>query len=138
MNATWTVKVERMAIHLPVGIYDDEVAPQPLWVSVTASGLASATPTSLDQCLDYEPLCHWLAQVWPTSPHTTLLETRVNQLIGYVFMLDTRVQSVWIGLYKQSMSRHSAVVGIERASTRIEFEAMTRICGSNMPLATAS
>jgi dihydroneopterin aldolase len=126
-----------MAILLPVGIYDEELVPQPLWVSVTASGLASAAPRSIDQCLDYEPLCDWLAQVWPATLHTPLLETRVNQLMTYVFTLDRRVQNVWIGLYKQSMSRHSAVVGIERASTRVEFETMTRTDAADMALATS-
>ncbi len=138
MNANWTIKIERMEIHLPVGIYDSELKPQPMWVSVTASGLASAEPHSLEQCLDYEPLCHWLAYVWPGTPHTPLLETRVNQVIGHVFALDTRVQSVWIGLYKQNMSRQSLAVGIERSSTRAEFEVLQRSRGVDMSSALAS
>ena len=31
MNTTWTIKIERMEIHLPVGIYADALDPQPLW-----------------------------------------------------------------------------------------------------------
>jgi dihydroneopterin aldolase len=138
MNANWTIKIERMEIRLPVGIYGDELEPQPLWVSVTASGAAGAAPRSLEQCLDYEPLCRWLAHVWPGTPHTPLLETRVNQLLDHVFALDARVHTVWVGLYKQNMSRHCVAVGIERTSTRSEFEAVQRTCGVDMALEIAS
>lgn len=122
VNATWTIKLERMEIRLPVGIYPDEVEPQTVWVSVAASGLASPSPQSIDQCFDYEPLCRWLTDVWPRTPHTPLLETRINQLLGFVYALDQRLETVWVGLYKQRMSRHAVAVGIERGTTRGEFE----------------
>jgi dihydroneopterin aldolase len=131
VNAAWTLKVERMEIHLPVGIHPDEVDPQPLWVSLTATGMADASPRSIEQCIDYEPLCHWLSSEWPRTPHTPLLETRINQLIAFVFDLDTRVQTVWAGLYKQRMSRDAVAVGIERQATRLEFEEQQRGAASD-------
>lgn len=137
MNANWTIKIERMEIHLPVGIYPSELEPQPMWVSVTVVASAPASPHSLEQCFDYEPLCHWLAQVWPGTPHTPLLETRANQLLDFVFGLDARVQSVSIGLYKQNMSRQALAVGIERGATRAAFEAQQRSSGVNKALALA-
>lgn len=121
-----------MKIHLPVGIYAHELDPQPVWVSLTASGVASASPRSLDQCFDYEPLCHWLTEVWPRTPHTPLLETRVNQLLGFVFGQDERLENVWVGLYKQGMSRQAVAVGIERCSTRVEFDAQQCAAGLAM------
>ena len=126
MNATWTVRIERLATQLPVGIYDHEQDAQPVWVSLTATGEASAAPGSLDDCFDYEPLCRWLTQEWPTSPHTPLLETRVNQVIEFLFAADPRVQQVWVGLYKQRVSQQALAVGMERASSRAEFEALRR------------
>ena len=126
MNAAWTVKVERLEIHLPVGIHADEIEAQPVWVSLTATGSAPASPRSLDDCFDYEPLCRWLSREWPLTPHTPLLEQRVNQLFHFVFGLDERVQTVWAGIYKQRMSHGAMAVGIEREATRIEFEAQTR------------
>ena len=126
MNTSWTIKVERLEIHLPVGIHADEVEPQPVWVSLAATGRAPASPLSLDQCFDYEPLCHWLLREWPRTPHTPLLETRINQLLAFVFALDARVQTVWVGLYKQRMSRSALAVGIERQATRLEFESQQR------------
>lgn len=126
MNATWTVRIERLATQLPVGIYDHEQDAQPVWVSLTATGEASAAPGSLGDCFDYEPLCRWLTQEWPASPHTPLLETRVNQVIEFVFASDPRVQQVWVGLYKQRVSQQALAVGMERASSRAEFEALRR------------
>ncbi|MCG3190440.1 MAG: hypothetical protein LKCHEGNO_03164 [Burkholderiaceae bacterium] len=140
MNTSWTVKVERMEIQLPVGIHADEFEPQPVWVSLAATGMAPASPASLDQCFDYEPLCHWLSLEWPRTPHTPLLETRINQLLAFVFGLDARVQSVWVGLYKQRMSRGAVGVGIERQATRREFEAQRRgdAIGSHTPAPEAA
>jgi 7,8-dihydroneopterin aldolase/epimerase/oxygenase len=133
VNTHWTIKIDRMEIRLPVGIYADELEPQTVWVSLTATGAAKASPQSIDQCLDYEPLCHWLADVWPHTPHTPLLETRINQLLTHVFSLDLRVETAWVGLYKQRMSRQAVAVGIERSMTRTEFNAEQAAAG----LATA-
>lgn len=123
MNALWTIRIDRMETHLSVGIHGDEQASQPMWVSLTASGMASATPDALDECFDYEPLCRWLTQVWPGTPHTPLLETRINQLLAFVFDLDPRVNEAWVGLYKQRVSRQALAIGMERSSTRAEYEA---------------
>ncbi len=126
MNATWTVRIDRLETHLPVGIYANEQDAQPVWVSLTATGEARAAPGSLDDCFDYEPLCRWLTQEWPASPHTPLLETRVNQVIEFLFTSDPRVQQVWVGLYKQRVSQQALAVGMERSSTRAEFDALRR------------
>lgn len=125
MNALWTVRVERLETRLPVGIYAEERKEQPVWVSLTVSGLAPADPAALDDCFDYEPLCRWLTQVWPATPHTPLLETRINQVLAFVFGQDPRIQQVWVGLYKQRVSHGAFAVGMERASTRAEFEALS-------------
>ena len=129
MNAIWTIRIERLQIHLPVGVYADEMEPQPLWVSLAASGEASASPGSLAQCFDYAPLCHWLTHVWPKSPHTPLLETRINELLSFVFGLDKRVQTVWVGLYKQRVSPLAVAIGIERSATRAQIE--SDVCRSS-------
>lgn len=120
-----------MEIRLPVGIHADEVEPQPVWVSLTATGMAPASPGSLDQCFDYEPLCRWLSDEWPRTSHTPLLEARINQLLAFLFGLDARVQTVWVGLYKQRMSRSAVAVGIERQTTRVEFDAQQRAAAAD-------
>jgi 7,8-dihydroneopterin aldolase/epimerase/oxygenase len=126
MNAAWTVRIERLAIQLAVGVHPNEREPQPLWVSVTLEGLAPASPETLDDCIDYEPLCRWLTQHWPQTPHTALLETRINELLAFAFGLDARVSAARVGLYKERMSRDAISVGVERHATRLEFEAQRR------------
>lgn len=130
MNADWTLRIERLQTQLQVGIYEHELPPQAIWVSLRATGDAEANPESIEQCLDYEPLCHWLTQIWPHSPHTPLLETRVNEVIAHVFAADARIHHVWVGLYKQAVSEHARAVGIERACTRQAFDAATRSCAA--------
>ena len=120
MNAIWSVKIDRLETVLAVGLYEDEREAQPVWVSVTLTGLAPAVPSDLDGCLDYEPLCRWLATEWPRTPHTPLLETRVNEVFDFAFGLDPRVQEVAVGLYKQRVSRFATAVGIERTASRGE------------------
>ena len=120
MDAIWSVRIERLETKLAVGIYDNEREPQPVWVSVTLTGLAPAVPGGLHDCLDYEPLCRWLATEWPRSPHTPLLETRVNEVFDFAFELSPRVQEVSVGLYKQRVSRYATAIGLERSTSRAE------------------
>lgn len=35
MNADWSIGTERLEIHLPVGIYNDGLKPQPLGVAIS-------------------------------------------------------------------------------------------------------
>jgi len=60
-----------------------------------------------------------------------LLEARINQLLAFLFGMDARVQTVWVGLYKQRMSRNAVAVGIERQTTRVEFDAQQRATAAN-------
>lgn len=122
MSADWTLRIERMPIELAVGIYPHEQQAQPLLVSLEVEGHADADPRDLEGCLDYEPLCLWLRLEWPQSPHVPLLETRVNQVFEYLFATDPRITSARVGLYKQRMSFGAQSVGIERHTTRAEFD----------------
>jgi dihydroneopterin aldolase len=126
VNTTWAVRIERLRTRLCVGVHADELAPQPVWVTVRLRGVATASPTALSECMDYEPLCRWVTETWPRAPHTPLLETRINELLAFVFDLDPRVQEVHAGLTKQRMSRQAVSVGVERCVSRPEFEAQRR------------
>ena len=126
MNATWTVRIERLQTRLRVGVDADEGVPQPVTVTLRLRGVAAACPASLGECIDYAPLCRWIAEEWPCTPHVALLETRVNELLAFAFDLDARVQEVHAGLAKQRMSDQAVSVGIERCVSRHEFEAQRR------------
>jgi dihydroneopterin aldolase len=122
MSTDWTLRVERMPIELSVGIYPHEHLPQPVLVSLEVQGRAEADPDDLEGCLDYEPLCLWLKQEWPRSPHVPLLESRVNQVFAFLFDSDPRITTATVGLYKERMSLGAQCVGIERRTTREAFE----------------
>jgi dihydroneopterin aldolase len=131
VNGTWSVRIDRLPTQLRVGIDPDELAPQPVWVTLRLRGVAAACPASLRQCIDYAPLCRWITEWWPRTPHTPLLETRINQLVAAAFELDERIQDVEIGLAKQRMGALGALVGIERCVSRPEFEAQRRHLASH-------
>lgn len=133
MNTTWSVRIERLLTQLRVGVHADELSAQPVWVTLQLQGVAPACPTTLGECIDYEPLCRWIADEWPRTPHTPLLETRINELAAFVFDFDDRVQGVLIGLAKQRMSTGAVSVGIERGLSRTEFEAQRRYLARRAP-----
>jgi len=126
VNSTWSVRIERLRTRLRVGVDPDELVLQPIWVTVRLRGVAAACPTTLDDCIDYAPLCRWITEEWPHTPHTALLKTRINELVAFAFRLDARVQEVHVELAKQRMSRQAVSVGIERCVSRAEFEALRR------------
>lgn len=133
MSADWVLRIQKLPIELAVGIYPHEQQPQPLLVDIEVQGHADADPGDLDSCLDYEPLCLWLRQAWPRTPHVPLLETRVNQLLAYLFALDSRIQSAQVGLYKVSMAFGAQAVGMERSVTRQAFAVLQAKYAANLP-----
>lgn len=130
MNTTWSVCVERLRTRLRVGIHPDETEAQPVLVSLRLSGSAPACPTGIEDCIDYDPLCRWISEEWPRTPHVALLENRINELAGFVFGFDGRIQHLQVGLARERVGG-AVSVGIERSLSRQEFEAQRR--RSNRP-----
>jgi dihydroneopterin aldolase len=126
LRSKWTVRVEELCTRLRVGIYEHELEPQPVLLSLRISGLAETEPKSLAECFDYEPICRWALEEWPQSPHTPLMETRLNELIERVFAEDKRIRDVWFGLYKTQAIASTKFVGLERELTRRQFEEQQR------------
>jgi dihydroneopterin aldolase len=123
VNTTWSVRIERLRTRLRVGVDPDERMLQPVWVTLRLRGVLPACPATLDECIDYAPLCRWITEEWPRTPHIALLETRINELLAFAFNLDERVQEVHVELAKQRVSRQAASIGIQRCISRPEFEA---------------
>ena len=126
VRTTWTVRVQNLVTRLCVGVYLHEHQHQPVIVSLTLRGLSESMPTTLEQCFDYEPICHWITNEWPETGHTLLLEMRANELLEHVFNADRRIQDVWIGLYKTEAIKQAERVGVEREMSRRQFEAQRR------------
>lgn len=126
MRAKWTVRVQQLQTRLRVGVHEHERHPQPVSLSLKISGLADTAPTSLAPCFDHEPILRWALEEWPQSPHTPLLETRLNELVERVFNADKRIMDVWFGLYKTQAVPQAEFVGLEREITRRQFEEQQR------------
>lgn len=126
LRSKWTIRVEELRTSLRVGIYEHELEPQPILLSLRISGLAETSPRTLAECFDYEPICRWALDEWPLTPHTPLLETRFNELIERVFNADKRIREVWLGLYKTQAIPNTEFVGLERELTRRQYEEQQR------------
>lgn len=127
MTDEWTVRIDDFPISLAVGVYEHEYQPQPLLVSLEIVGNCAALPFSLSECLDYEPLCYWLKEEWPKSPHVPLLEMRLNQLFEHIFASDKRVIEIQAGLYKKNIAEGARRIGMERRISRLAFENLSHV-----------
>ncbi len=122
-RSKWTIRVESLKTRVRVGIRPEEHKLQPVVVSLRICGLADSSPSILDECLDYEPVCNWLLNDFSRSPHVNLIESRINEIAHYLFSYDKRVMDVWVGLYKEKSSLKSARIGLEREMSRRQYDA---------------
>jgi dihydroneopterin aldolase len=127
LRSKWTVRIHRFETWLRVGAGGEEQHAQPVTVSLRICGLSETHPETLDQCFDYQQVCRWLAEDWPRTPHTPLLETRLNELVEHVFNHDKRVMDLWVGLYKSRDVREAEYVGLEREVSRRQFQEQQRL-----------
>ena len=123
IRSKWTIRVESLKTRLRVGTRPDEHKPQPVVVSLRISGLTDTSPATLEQCLDYEPVCRWLLDDFSKSPHVNLIESRINEIAHYIFSYDRRVMDVWVGLYKEKATPKSGRIGLEREMSRRQYDA---------------
>jgi len=126
LRSKWTVRIHRFETWLRVGSGDEEQQAQPVTVSLRICGLSETCPNGLQECLDYQPICQWMATEWPNSPNTPLLETRLNELVDHIFTQDKRVMDLWVGLYKTRSVRQAEYVGLEREVSRRQFQEQQR------------
>ena len=117
----WTLRVERLPTRLAFGAGER----LPVQVSLTLHGLADAAPREAADRIDLDAICRWITGEWVRSAPAPLLETRVNELIAFVFGFDRRVQEARVGVYK--VGGEALAVGVERSATRSQFDAQRRV-----------
>lgn len=118
----WTISVQALQTRSRVGIWDHEREYQPVVVTLSLRARAAAVPAEIGQCLDYQPICRWITDEWPRWPHTPLLETRVRELMRFLFEYDSGVEWVDVGLVKPNAIAGSSGAGVRLALSRGEFE----------------
>lgn len=127
LRAKWTLRLEGIETKLVVGLSEKAGRPQAVQVSLVVNGLTPDAPIEVADCLDHVSICDWIVRQWPNSPPTPLLETRVNELLDFLFELDKRVQDAWVGLYRTGLPGGAMRVGVERQVSRSQYQARLRM-----------
>ena len=111
-----TIAFTGLETRLRVGIWDHEREFQP--VRVTLSLRARLSGGNLDSLA----IPRWITSKWPKSPHIPLLETRLRELMQFVFEFDSRIEWVDIALSKPWACPEARGVGVRMALSRDEYE----------------
>lgn len=118
----WTIEISDICTQLRVGILDHEREFQPIRISVSIRAIASASPQTIEDCLDYQPICRWITEEWPEQPHTPLLETKLRELMSFIFSYDSRVVWTDVAISKPMAIPAAFGVGVRMALSRADHE----------------
>lgn len=114
-----TTMLREVPVSVRVGIAPKERrAAQRLLVTVE---MVSVPPAggyhSIADCVDYDRVFGYVRDVWPTRPHTDLLEQLVEDLLAFVFQ-DVKILRARVLLIKPDIYPGSARAGVERLAHR--------------------
>ena len=70
------------------------------------------TGADLSSCLNYHPIHDYITRQWPERPHTELLETLVEELIGVCFE-DDRVEACRVSIQKPDIYKDTGAAMVE-------------------------
>jgi 7,8-dihydroneopterin aldolase/epimerase/oxygenase len=118
----WTIEISNLATKLRVGIWDHEREFQPICIDLSIRAITSAFPQSIEDCLDYQPICHWITDEWPKQAHTPLLETKLCELMHFVFAFDARIEWIDAAISKPNAIAEARGVGVRMAIARGDHE----------------
>lgn len=122
----WTIEIADIETQLRVGIWDHEREVQPIRINLSLRAIAPVFPRSIEDCLNYEPICRWIIDEWPTHPHTPLLETKLRELMCFIFGFDARIEWIDVAIAKPKAIADTRGVGIRMALSRDDYEAAFR------------
>lgn len=117
-GAPWTVTIDNLETQLRVGIWDHEREYQPVRVTMSLGPAPNAREADGVNCL---PIVHWITDEWPHQPHTPLLETRLRELMAFVFAFDARIDWLDAALSKPLACPEAAGVGVRMVISRRDF-----------------
>lgn len=111
-----TIAFSGLETRLRVGIWDHEREFQPVRVNLSLRARLS------DGSLDSLAIPRWITDEWPKSSHIPLLETRLRELMQFVFEFDTRIDWADVALHKPWACPEARGVGVRMALSRDEYE----------------
>ena len=128
----WTVQIRdlRTELRAPRGAAGEVVS-----IDVTVRALTPAVPASIDECMDYQPICRWILDEMPALQHGQRWESALRALFDFVFEADARIESVAAAISAPG----AGGAGLELTCSRQEHEeAGLRRFGASMPGAQAA
>jgi len=125
-RSPWTVTIDNLETRLRVGIWDHEREHQPVRVIMSVGSASGVLHAQEPGCVCCLPIIHWIAKEWPRQPHTPLLETRLCELMAFVFSFDARIDWLDAALSKPQACPQAAGVGVRMVISRRDF---TRVFG---------
>lgn len=132
-GAPWKVTIDNLETQLRVGIWDHEREHQPVRVTMSVGPAPSVLNARESGCVNCQPIMHWITDEWPRQPHTPLLETRLCELMAFVFAFDPRIDWLDAALSKPQACPEAVGVGVRMAMSRRDF--MRVFGGARAPLA---
>jgi dihydroneopterin aldolase len=107
---------------MKIGVADWERAPDCRQTVLVDIDMWAASGTfkdaSLDDCMDYARIYEYLTREWPSRPHTDLLETLAEELVGFCFA-DEKVRACRVTLRKPDVFKGRAVPAVTFYRTRV-------------------
>ncbi len=110
------VGLKDLVVEMHIGIADWERHPdkkQRVIVSVDLYTHQSGhTGTDISDCIDYNRIHDFVTGEWPGRPHTDLLETLAEELVGVCFQ-DVRVEACRVCLQKPDVYNDTGAALVE-------------------------
>lgn len=99
----WTIEINDLATRLRT----EEGGRQPVHIDLSIRALAPAVPQSIEECLNYQPICRWMLDEWPQRPPAPL-EAHLLELARFIFGYDSRAERIVAAAGKAGivLSRH--------------------------------
>lgn len=85
----WTIEIKDLATRLRT----EEGGWQSVRIDLSIRARTPAVPQSIEECLDYQPICRWMLDEWPQRPPAPL-EARLLELARFIFGYDARAERV--------------------------------------------
>ena len=115
-----SIAITDLETRLRVGIWDHEREFQPIRINLNLS-VAALLPE--ERFPGHDSIVTWITDEWPKSQHTPLIETRLRELMQFVFEFDTRIDWIDVAISKPTAFPEVGGVGVRMAISRCDHAA---------------
>ena len=88
----WTIEVRALATQLRTG--GGSGRRQAATVDITIRALASACPQTIEDCINYQPICEHVLGAWSDAASAAQPERALRDLIAFILDADGRIGQV--------------------------------------------